>query len=282
MMALGAKALLGLLLYPCIVISGLTPDGTGQVIPRTGERAKEKSGENDPARIEEAKRWIARSLAAYGGNERLAALTDLSFESQSPTTATNNPIIRFKVYFKGTDKFRSEVSGSKSGEVSGSDFFAITIINGPSAWLKSEQTLIELTAGDAEPLMISTQLQSQPYVIFDRLTKFWTEGERTVDGVRYAVIGTSGFLGKNFARGEISLDLQTFIIRRFEYEEEVEAKQGRGVNKYDLRYEDYRAFGGIQFPTRVRSIQPGATSTTTFSDFKVNPGVPDSYFEKPK
>ena len=268
----GTKVLLGLLLYLGLLFPGPAQVAAGQTKPRSGEGAKEKSWENDPAHVEEAKQWIARSIAAYGGDERLAAITDLSFASQS--SGPQGQPVKFKVYYKDTDKFRSEVTGS--------DFFAMTIVNGTSAWLKSEQTLIELTAGDAEPLKISTQLQSQPFDIFDRLTKFRAEGERSLEGVRYLVIGTSGFLGKNFARGEISLDPQTFLIRRFEYEEEVETKQGRGVNRYDLRYEDYRAFGGIQFPTRVRSIQPGAASTTTFSDFKVNPGVPDSFFEKPK
>ncbi|MBZ5538001.1 MAG: outer membrane lipoprotein-sorting protein [Acidobacteriia bacterium] len=271
LMTPGAKVLLGLLLCPGLVFSGLTLVAAGQAAPRPGERSKEKSGENDPARFEEAKKWIARSVSAYGGEERLAGITDLSFASES--AGPQGHPVKFKVYYKGTDRFRSEVSGS--------DFFAMTIVNGPSAWLKSEQTLIELTASDTEPLKISTQLQSQPYDIFDRLTKFWAEGERSIEGVRYLVIGTSGFLGKNFARGEISLDSQTFLVRRFEYEEEVETKQGRGVNKFDMRYEDYRAFGGIQFPTRVRSNQPGAASTITFSDFKVNPGVPDSFFEKP-
>jgi outer membrane lipoprotein-sorting protein len=254
-----------------LVLSGLSQLTAGQVTPPSRGGVRVKSGENDPARFEEAKKWIARSLAAYGGTSRLAALTDLTFGSES---AGASPSVKFKVYFKGSDKFRSEVSGS--------NFFAITIVNGPSAWLKSDQVLTELTASDTEPLMISTQLQSQPYVIFDLLTKFWAEGERTVDGVRYAVIGTSGFLAKNFARGEIFLDPQTFLIRRFEYEEEVEGKQGRGVKKYELRYDDYHTTDGISWPSRVVSVQSGAVSTLSLSDFKVNSGVPDSFFEKPK
>jgi outer membrane lipoprotein-sorting protein len=257
-----------------LLLPGLSRLDAGQVTPQPREGAKEKSGENDPARFDEAKKWIARSLAAYGGSERLAAITDLSFESQSPTKEISHPSLNFKVYFKGSDKFRTEVSGS--------DFFALTIVNGPGAWLKSEQTLIELMAGDVEPLMISTELQSQPYAIYGLLTKFWSKGDRTVDGVRYAVIGTSGFLGKNFARGEISLDPQTFLIRRFEYEEEVEGKQGLGVKKYELHYDDYHTTDGISWPSHVVSIQSDVTSTLTLSNFKFNPGVPDSFFEKPK
>jgi len=256
----------------CLGFFAVMSDGYAQVAPRPGETGKEISGENDPARFEQAKKWITRSIAAYGGDERLTAITDLSFTSQS--TGQDGQPVQFKVYFKGTDKFRSEVSGA--------NFFAMTIADGPSAWLKSDQTLIDLTAGDVESLEISTQLQSQPYAIYDRLAKFWAKGEQMQEGVSYEVIGVSGFLGKNFIRGEISLDSQTSLIRRFEYEEEVETRQGRGINKYAFRYEEYRSFDGIQLPTRVLSIQSGVKSTVTFSEFKINPGIPDSFFEKPK
>lgn len=255
-----------------VFLSNATFPGLGQTIGSSRDKVKESSGENDPARFEQARKWIEGSITSYGGNHRLTSITDLSFVSQS--TGPEGAPAQFKVYFKGPEKFRSEVFGT--------NFFAMTITDGPNAWLKSDQTLIELSAGDVEPLKLTTMLQSQPYVLFDRLTKFWAQGDRTIDGIRYLMVGVSGFLGKNYTRGEIALDPQTFLIRRFEYEEEVETKQGKGVRKHELHYEDYRAVDGIQLPSRVLSIQTGNQSVTTFSEFKINPGIPDSFFEKPK
>jgi outer membrane lipoprotein-sorting protein len=260
-----------LLLIECLASIQLC--GMAQSTPRTpAEGSKSASGENDSARFEEARKLIAASIAAYGGDDHLTSITDLSFASQS--VGQDGQAVQFKVYFKGADKFRSEVTGPS--------YFAVTIANGPSAWLKTDLTLIELVSSDVEALKISTLLQSQPYVIFDRLAKFWAAGERTVDGTKYQMIGVSGFLGSNFVRGEIALDPQTNLIRRFEYEEEVETKQGKGVRKYELRYEDYRSVGGIQLPTRVISNQSNVRSTASLSDLKINPGIPDSFFEKPK
>ncbi len=235
------------------------------------ERPRSSSGENDPARQEDAKRWIARSIAAYGGRDRLLGITDISFSSQS--IGQEGKPAQFKVYLKGKDKFRSEVTGS--------DFFAMTIANGPSAWLKSGPTLIDLVSSDVEPLKISTMIQAQPFAIYDLLTKFWAVGDRAIDGVTYQIVGASGFFGTYYVRGELTLDPQSFLIRRFEYEEEVEGKTGKGVRKSDIHYDDYRSFDGIQLPTRVTSIQAPSKSTVTFSEFKINSGIPDSYFEKP-
>ncbi len=230
------------------------------------------SPENDPARFEEAKRWISHSIEAYGGNQRLTAILDLSFASKS--TGQDGQPVQFKVYFKGSDRFRSEVTGT--------NFFAATIANGPSAWLKSDQILIELTSGDVDPLEVSTLLQSQPYIIYDRLAKWWDQGLKMVEGTQYQAVGVSGFLAKSYTRGEILLDPITFLIRRFEFEQEVESKQGKGVRKYDLWYEAYKSFDGVQLPTRVTSVQGGVKSIVTLSDFKINAGIPDSYFEKPQ
>lgn len=233
--------------------------------------AKEAKGENDPARLEQARQWISKSIEAYGGNDRLTAITDISFVSRS--TGQDGQPIQFKVYIKGTDKFRSEVTGSS--------YFAITIANGPNAWLKSDQTLIELAASDVEGLRLSTLLQAQPYAIFDRLSKFWVQEERLVEGAKFLIIGVSGFLGTHYTRGEISLEPQTFLIRRFEYEEEVESRQSRGVVKRDLHYDAYQAVSGIQLPARVTSVLSGVKSTSTFAEIKINSGIPESFFEKP-
>ena len=256
-------------------LQAMTPAQTAQPSRATSQKS---TGENDPARQEEARRWISRSIAAYGGENRLLAITDVSFSSHS--TGPSGAPIQFKVYFKGGDKFRSEVTGS--GEGAGIKFFAMTIANGPSAWLKTDESVIDLVAGDVESLKVSTLIQSQPYALFDRLTKFWALGDRTVDGVTYQMVGVSGFLANHYTRGEISLDPQSFLIRRFEYEEEVETKEGKGVRKNDLRYEGYQPFEGIMLPTRVVSQTGEAKSSTTFSDFKINSGVPDGYFDKPK
>ncbi len=236
--------------------------------PSTGS----STGENDPARQEEAKRSISRSIAAYGGEDRLLAITAVSFASQS--TGSDGKPIQFKVYFKDNDKFRSEVTGP--------DFFAMTIANGPSAWMKSDQTLIDLVSGDVEALKISTLIQSQPYALYDRLTKFWAEGERSTGDATYQLIGVSGFLGTDYTRGEIYLDPTTFLIRRFEYEEEVETKQGKGVRKAELRYDNYKTFDGVLLPTVVTTFQGENKSVVTYTEFKINPDLPDNYFDKPK
>lgn len=262
-------AVLGLLIPES---SGIPVWGQARPHERPGETQKSVSGENDPVRVEQARSLLAKSIEAYGGALRLTGITDLSFTSQSVTEG--GQAAQFKVYFKGSDKFRSEILGS--------NYFAMTITNGPNAWLKSDSTLIELTRSDVESLKLSTLLQSQPYLLFDRLAKFWDEGERVIEGNMFHLVGTSGFLGSNFTRGEISLDPKTLLIRRFEYEEEVESKQGRGVKKCDLRFETYQTTGGITLPTQVISLQSGLKSTITFSDFKINPDIPDSFFEKPK
>lgn len=257
----------------CLAVWLLTsPWVSAQSVRPSSMTPQQSTGENDPARQEEARREIARSIAAYGGETRLLSITDLSFSSQS--TGQTGPPVQFKVYFKDADKFRSEVTGS--------NFFAMTIANGPSAWLKTDQSVIDLVAGDVESLKVSTLVQSQPYALFDRLTKFWALGDRTVDGVTYQMVGVSGFLANHYTRGEISLDSQNFLVRRFEYEEEVETQGGKGIRKNDLRYDGYQTFDGILLPTRVVSQMGEAKSVVAFSDFKINSGIPGSYFDKPK
>lgn len=254
------------------VAGGLSGWGQTRPAERPRETPKSVSGENDPVRVEGARSLIAKSIEAYGGTARLTGIANLSFVSQSATEG--GQAAQFKVYLKGSEKFRSEILGP--------NFFAMTIADGPNAWLKSDSTLIELAASDVQSLKLSTLLQSQPYMLFDRLAKFWDEGERVVEGNTLHLLGTSGFLGTNFTRGDISLDPRTLLIRRFEYEQEVESPQGRGVKKYDLRFETHQSAEGVFFPTKVISIQSGTKSTITISDFKINPDIPDSFFDKPK
>ncbi|MDD5544626.1 MAG: hypothetical protein PHX83_15780 [Acidobacteriia bacterium] len=230
------------------------------------------TGENNPAQMEQARKWIQNSITSYGGTERLTAIASLSYSNQS--VGADGKTVKFQVYFKGMDKFRSEVTGE--------NFFAMTVTNGPTAWLKSESTIVDLVAGDVQALKVSSQIQSQPYAVYDLLTKFWAKAGVSAGNTDIHLIGVSGFLDKNYTRGEITLDAKTALMRRFQYEEEVDTPQGQGIRKVDLTYEDYKTFSGIQLPTRVTAVQGGVKSVITFSDFRVNPELPDSFFEKPK
>ncbi len=147
--------------------------------------------------------------------------------------------------------------------------------DGKVGWQKTPRGVIEI----GNPVMDSMKLMFLPYrnvKLRDQFASLRLGGRDRI-GDRDVVIVT-GRAADNH-RERLFFDAETgLLLRRISYLETM-----IGVIPEQFDFEDYRDVDGVNLPftIRVSSVEPGLTSTSKFSEIKLNTPVDDSKFKMP-
>lgn len=214
---------------------------------------------------------VEKSLRAYGGEARILSLSSFVFEYriQSPTQPDSKPLSA-KVYFNDSDQFRSEVRDG--------DLKVITVLSGKRGWVEVAGTRLARPVKDLSPLRNETLSLLRPdllLLIFSRyryITRITEEG-RSLDQLE-----VSGFVDGEYIRGRLSINLDTGLIERYEYEIERATSSGTGVFRGEARYLEYAEIHGLRSPRKVLSRKTGVTSQITVTAAALGEPIDPDFF----
>jgi len=189
------------------------------------------------------------------------------------------------VVLKGSVAVASGAEASHEVDLASPDKFDVVVstpqgtneraFDGKVGWQKTPRGVIEI----GNPVMDSMKLMFLPYrnvKLRDQFASLRLGGRDRI-GDRDVVIVT-GRAADNH-RERLFFDAETgLLLRRISYLETM-----IGVIPEQFDFEDYRDVDGVNLPftIRVSSVEPGLTSTSKFSEIKLNTPVDDSKFKMP-
>ncbi len=206
--------------------------------------------------LEKAEALVGKSLASYGGQEKVLALRNASFEYlvDSEDTPSSKPI-KVKTFFKGDSFFRSEASKD--------NLDAVTILNGDRGWVKVGDTILSLSKKEIDPVKSGMVAQLRPDLLLLYFPKRRYTGRIDEDSRSLDQIEVSGFLGGEYVRGRFSFDVNTGLIYKYEFEIERDFTKGTGIIRGEEKYLRYGEQNGVRFPTEIISKQGRNVSKLT-------------------
>ncbi len=223
---------------------------------------------------ERAEEILQKSLLAYGGESRILSLKTGSYEYQveSQGTSAGAPIV-VKTYFKDEQSFRSEASGDNLN--------AVTVLNGEQGWVKVGDTSLMLSKKEITPMRSGMVAQLRPDLLLLSFPKRRFTGQIEEDGRHLNQVEVSGFIEGEYVRGRLSMDAETSLLHKYEYEIEREFPKGKGVIKGEERYLSYAEKDGFKYPAEVLSKQAQKTSRLKLLNVFFNPKLSDDLFQNP-
>jgi hypothetical protein len=224
--------------------------------------------------VERAELVLRSSLDAYGGQEKLLAVQEAAYIYQV-VTETDPPSkpVTVKTYFKGDTYFRSEVGGENQE--------AISILSGGKGWVQVGGATLSLSKSELLPLRNGLAAQLRPDLLLlsfpkHRFTVRTEEANRTLDQIE-----VSGFMGGEYVRGRLSIDVATHLLFKYEYELERDFPSGKGIVRGEEQFVQYREVEGLQVPSLIISRQGKKVSKLTLEKAEFNSALPASLFEDP-
>ena len=216
---------------------------------------------------------VEKSLRAYGGEDRILSLDSLVFEYQvqSRSQSDSKPLFA-KVYFDDSGRFRSEVrDGSQK---------VVTVLSGNSGWVSVAGTLLTRPAKELSPLRNETLSLLRPDLLLLVFSKYQysariKEEERSLDQLE-----VSGFVDGEYIRGRLSINHDSKLIEKYEYEIERTTRSGTGIFRGEARYLEYAEIHGLQSPRKILSRKTGVTSQITVTATAMGEPIDPDLFQK--
>ncbi len=253
-------------------------------------RPEEIRGSLSVEREAEGRRWLQRSVEAHGGAEALARLRDarvegelafVTFMGRAMVNVFPDDVQRYELdLLLGTDDMRLKlVGGERDGEVWGVQQWAVyrTLPGG-------EPTFFPVDAPDANikfwpPTM--AYFLFMPWRIVEAPVVQYV-GDRTVDGVDYAVVfATWGGLEVDPTVDQYLqyIDKQTGLTRWTYFT----VRDSGGFMAGGVELLEHRAVDGLMLPHRTRTVaEPGDPETMSHeirvARYVLGPGRPDSHY----
>jgi outer membrane lipoprotein-sorting protein len=167
--------------------------------------------------------------------------------------------------WKSGDKFRLE-SNQMEQDI-------VVTYNGKKGWTKMAGNVMEMPADQVQQTQKQTEPPVNPLKDIQNQEgiKIEKAGKTKIDGVTTFNIKVTDKDGKvsNFY-----IDSKTYLIVKMTGTSE------RGP--IEVKFKEYKDFDGIKMPTKILVSVGGMEMTTSVKDFKVNPDINDSLFEKPE
>lgn len=201
-----------------------------------------------------------KSIAASGGDK----INNLKSSYMEISMSVMGMEMPSKVWKKG-EKFRLEANQM------GQD--VVVTYNGKKAWAKMAGNVVEMP----DDQLAQTQKQTEPPVnpLKDiqnqEGVKIEKVGKAKIDGV------TTYNIKVTDKEGEVSnfyINSKTYLLVKMTGTSE------RGP--IEVQFKEYKDFDGIKMPTKILVNVGGMSMTTNVKDFKINPDLKDSLFEKPE
>ncbi len=217
---------------------------------------------------------VERSLRAYGGEARVLSLNSFVFayRIQSLSRPDSKPLSA-KVYFNDSDRFRSEVQDG--------DRKVVTVLSGDRGWVEVAGTTLSRPAKQLSPLRNETLSLLRPDLLLLIFSRYRYSTRITEEGQPLEQLEVTGLVDGEYIRGRLSINLDTGLIDKYQYEIERATRSGTGIFRGEVRYLEYAEIHGLQSPRRVLSRKTGATSQITVTGASLGKPIdPDLFRER--
>ena len=233
-----------------------------------------EEGERKAPAVSPGQALVERSLRAYGGEARILSLNSFVFayRVQSASQPDSEPLSA-KVFFNDSDQFRSEV---KDG-----DLRVVTVLSGNRGWVEVAGTLLPRPVKQLSPLRNETLSLLRPDLLLLIFSRYRYSTRITEEGQSLEQLEVTGLVDGEYIRGRLSINPDTGLIEKYQYEIERATRGGTGIFRGEVRYLEYAEIQGLQSPRRVISRKTGVTSQITVTGASLDkPMDPDLFREK--
>ena len=254
------------------LLIGLSLSATPPVQP-TALPVEEAEG-TSPA-VSRGQALVERSLRAYGGEARILSLSSFTFayRIQSPSRPDSKPLSA-KVYFNDSDQFRSEVQDG--------DLKVVTVLSGNRGWVEVAGTRLSRPVKELSPLRNETLSLLRPDLLLLIFSRYRYSTRISEEGQSLEQLEVAGFVDGEYIRGRLSINLDTGLIEKYQYEIERATRSGTGIFRGETRYLEYAEVHGLQSPRKVLSRKTGVTSQITVTGASLGKPVDPVLFREEK
>ncbi len=207
-----------------------------------------------------AEEIIDKSIAAVGGDK----IDNLKASFMEISMNVMNMEIPSKVW-KAGDKFRLE-SNNMGQEI-------LVVYNGKKGWLKMAGNVNEMPEAQVEQTRKQIEPPTNPLksMLKKEGTKVEKVGKVKIDGVTAFNIKITE---KDGTVSNFFINSKTYLVMK------MTGKSERGP--VEIHFKDYKDYDGIKMPAKIEINAGGMSMTMTIKEFKPNPKIKSSLFEKPK
>ena len=232
-------------------------------------------GDRTAPAVRQGQAVVEKSLRAYGGEARILSLSSFVFEYriQSPSQP-DSKTLSAKVFFNDSDQFRSEV---RDGALK-----VVTILSGNRGWVDVAGTMLTRPVRELAPLRNETLSLLRPDLLLLIFSKYRYSTRITEEGRSLDQLEVSGFVDGEYIRGRLSINLDTWLIDRYEYEIERATRSGTGIFRGEARYLEYGEVRGFQSPRKILSRKTGITSQITVTTAALGEPIDPNLFRDKK
>ena len=260
----------GCLPLPALLV-GLSLSATLPVPPPA---LSAKDGDKRAPAVSPGRALVERSLRAYGGEARILSLNSFVFayRVQSLSRPDSKPLSA-KVYFNDSDQFRSEVQDG--------DLKVVSVLNGNRGWVEVAGTMLSRPVKQLSPLRNETLSLLRPDLLLLIFSRYRYSTRITGEGQSLEQLEITGLVDGEYIRGRLSINLDTGLIEKYQYETERATSSGTGIFRGEVRYLEYAEIHGLQSPRKVLSRKTGATSRITVTGASLGKPIdPDLFRER--
>lgn len=233
-----------------------------------------EEGERTAPAVSPGQTLVERSLRAYGGEARILSLNSFVFayRVQSPSQPDSKPLSA-KVFFNDSDQFRSEVQDG--------DLRVVTVLSGNRGWVEVAGTMLPRPVKQLSPLRNETLSLLRPDLLLLIFSRYRYSTRITEEGQSLEQLEVTGLVDGEYIRGRLSINLDTALIEKYQYEIERATRSGTGIFRGEVRYLEYAEIQGLQSPRKVISRKTGVTSQITVTGASLGQPIdPDLFREK--
>ena len=234
-----------------------------------------EDGERTAPAVSPGQALVERSLRAYGGEARILSLNSFVFayRIQSPSRPNSKPLSA-RVYFNDSDQFRSEVQDG--------NLKVVTVLSGNRGWVEVAGTMLSRPVRELSPLRNETLSLLRPDLLLLIFSRYRYGTRITEEGQSLEQLEVTGLVDGEYIRGRLSIDLETGLIEKYQYEIERSTKGGTGIFRGEARYLEYAEIHGLQSPRRILSRKTGVTSQITVTGASLGQPIDPNLFREKK
>ena len=232
-------------------------------------------GDRTAPAVSQGQALVERSLRAYGGEARILSLNSFVFAYRIESTSQpDSKPLSAKVYFNDSDQFRSEVQDG--------DLKVVTVLSENRGWVEVAGTMLSRPVKQLSPLRNETLSLLRPDLLLLIFSRYRYSTRITEEGQSLEQLEVTGLVDGEYIRGRLSINLDTGLIEKYQYETERATRSGTGIFRGEVRYLDYAEIHGLQSPRKVLSRKTGVISQITVTGASLGQPIDPNLFREKK